>query len=100
MSAVIPDIFHIGIGAGQPSDIPFGIAEIEVLVTVPVVSPVDELIGTAFEEPYRVLRLDESVIVFSEESPDKFSRGRVVHVQPAVPLAAVEHLYEKVSVIR
>ena len=97
--AVLGDELHVGSDLCDSVNVAERIAEVEVLVAVAVVCPVDEFAGES--EPFELVgRLHPLVIVLSEDCLLELAVRSPVHVQSHVPLCPVQNLHEDVPAVR
>src|SRR5574344_115856 len=97
--AVISFITYICVDASKSAHIPQCITEIQILVSVSVVSPVNEMIGV-LQENQVVQRLYEFLIVFCQYCLYETSIRGLVHIQMQMFLAPVKDLDEHIFIIR
>ena len=98
--AVVRDICHVCICAGQALQPALHVAEVEVAESVTVVSAVDEGVVAALEEPDGILWLYVSVVVFGQYGPDEISCSCIISIEFQVLLASVKNLDEHLGCVR
>ena len=97
--AVLGNEFHVSGDVGDSGYCAERVAEVEVLVAVPVVSAVDESAGES-EPMQRVHRFHPFFVVLSEYGSQEFAVAGPVHIQVHMLLAPVQNLNEEQLTVR
>ena len=106
LSACVEDFFsvfgyelHVGINLRDSVYISESVAKIQVLVTVAVVSAIDEF-SCKSKPMQRFLRLNPFVVVLCKDGFLEFAVTSPVHIQFHMFLAAVKHLNQNMLAVR